>query len=263
MGWIAGIFVYFLIWWVVLFAVLPWGVQVPDNPEPGHAPSAPINPHTGPEGHRDHRRLGRHLGRRLVRHPAAGSLCVPCERVTMSAADEPRRSPTAMSRPATPGTAPITTASTASRSRDDAALFERLVLEINQAGLSLAHDPEEARGLPAGLSRASISSASPRYGAARSRAPAGRCRHHPQPAEGRRGHRERPSASRRSARVARLLRRLARRPSPARQGGVGQALQEDLLLHRRRDRRRVPDEHRLPARAPTCRAARSIDGSCA
>ena len=47
MGWISGIFVYFLIWWVVLFAVLPWGVQVPDNPEPGHAPSAPINPHMG------------------------------------------------------------------------------------------------------------------------------------------------------------------------------------------------------------------------
>jgi len=45
MGWIASIFVYFLIWWVVLFAVLPWGVQVPDKPEPGHAPSAPINPH--------------------------------------------------------------------------------------------------------------------------------------------------------------------------------------------------------------------------
>ena len=45
MGWISGFFVYFLIWWVVLFAVLPWGVQVPDNPEPGHAPSAPINPH--------------------------------------------------------------------------------------------------------------------------------------------------------------------------------------------------------------------------
>ena len=45
MGWVASIFVYFLIWWVVLFAVLPWGVQVPDNPEPGHAPSSPINPH--------------------------------------------------------------------------------------------------------------------------------------------------------------------------------------------------------------------------
>jgi predicted secreted protein len=47
MGWISGIFVYFLIWWVVLFAVLPWGVHVSDHPEPGHAPSAPINPHMG------------------------------------------------------------------------------------------------------------------------------------------------------------------------------------------------------------------------
>jgi predicted secreted protein len=47
MGWISGIFVYFLIWWVVIFAVLPWGVRTPDNPEPGHAPSAPINPHMG------------------------------------------------------------------------------------------------------------------------------------------------------------------------------------------------------------------------
>ena len=44
MSWLAGIFVYVLIWWVVLFAVLPWGVRVPDNPEPGHATSAPSNP---------------------------------------------------------------------------------------------------------------------------------------------------------------------------------------------------------------------------
>jgi predicted secreted protein len=49
MGWISGIFVYLLIWSVVLFAVLPWGVQIPDNPEPGHAPSAPIHPHMGPK----------------------------------------------------------------------------------------------------------------------------------------------------------------------------------------------------------------------
>lgn len=47
MGWLSAIFVYALIWFVVLFAVLPWGVQLPDNPEPGHAPSAPINPRIG------------------------------------------------------------------------------------------------------------------------------------------------------------------------------------------------------------------------
>jgi predicted secreted protein len=45
MGWIPGIFVYVLIWWVVIFAVLPRGVKVPDEPEPGHASSAPRNPH--------------------------------------------------------------------------------------------------------------------------------------------------------------------------------------------------------------------------
>jgi predicted secreted protein len=33
-----------IIWWVVIFAVLPWGVKVSDNPEPGHAPSAPEKP---------------------------------------------------------------------------------------------------------------------------------------------------------------------------------------------------------------------------
>lgn len=28
----------------MLFAVLPWGVKVPDHPEPGHATSAPERP---------------------------------------------------------------------------------------------------------------------------------------------------------------------------------------------------------------------------
>lgn len=36
--------VYAIIWWVVLFAVLPWGVKVPDEHEPGHATSAPERP---------------------------------------------------------------------------------------------------------------------------------------------------------------------------------------------------------------------------
>lgn len=29
---------------MVIFAVLPWGVKVPDEPEPGHAASAPERP---------------------------------------------------------------------------------------------------------------------------------------------------------------------------------------------------------------------------
>jgi len=47
MGWLAGIYVYLIVWWLVLFTVLPWGVKVPDKPEPGHASSAPINPLLG------------------------------------------------------------------------------------------------------------------------------------------------------------------------------------------------------------------------
>jgi len=39
-----GILVYVLIWWLVLFMVLPWGASPPDEPEVGHAPSAPERP---------------------------------------------------------------------------------------------------------------------------------------------------------------------------------------------------------------------------
>ena len=44
MNWFTGIMVYVMIWWVVLFTVLPWGVKVPEEPEPGHATSAPEKP---------------------------------------------------------------------------------------------------------------------------------------------------------------------------------------------------------------------------
>jgi predicted secreted protein len=36
--------VYVMIWWVVIFAVLPWGVRVPETHQPGHATSAPERP---------------------------------------------------------------------------------------------------------------------------------------------------------------------------------------------------------------------------
>ena len=39
-----GILSYLIIWWVVLFAVLPWGVRVPEKQEKGHATSAPERP---------------------------------------------------------------------------------------------------------------------------------------------------------------------------------------------------------------------------
>ena len=47
MSWVTGLAVYFIVWWVVLFTVLPWGVRSPDTPVPGNAPSAPDNPRLG------------------------------------------------------------------------------------------------------------------------------------------------------------------------------------------------------------------------
>ena len=36
---------FFLVWWTVLFAVLPWGVRPDARPEPGTVESAPARPH--------------------------------------------------------------------------------------------------------------------------------------------------------------------------------------------------------------------------
>lgn len=47
MGWVSGVTVYVIIWWVVLFAVLPWGVRSADSGEPGGAEGAPLTPRIG------------------------------------------------------------------------------------------------------------------------------------------------------------------------------------------------------------------------
>ena len=44
MSLMTGIAVYLVLWWTVLFAVLPWGVHVPDKVERGFADSAPERP---------------------------------------------------------------------------------------------------------------------------------------------------------------------------------------------------------------------------
>jgi predicted secreted protein len=40
--------IYFVTWWIVLFAILPLGIQshaeAGTKPEPGHDPGAPVNP---------------------------------------------------------------------------------------------------------------------------------------------------------------------------------------------------------------------------
>jgi predicted secreted protein len=46
MGWTLGVAVYFIIWWVVIFAVLPWGVRSVDDADiaRGHAAGSPKRP---------------------------------------------------------------------------------------------------------------------------------------------------------------------------------------------------------------------------
>ena len=44
MGIVSGIVVFVMIWSVVLFTVLPWGVRRDDHPEPGSDPGAPQRP---------------------------------------------------------------------------------------------------------------------------------------------------------------------------------------------------------------------------
>ncbi|MGD9535765.1 MAG: DUF1467 family protein [Alphaproteobacteria bacterium] len=44
MGPTAIVLVFVIIWWLVWFMALPFGVKAPDKPEPGHVPSAPEKP---------------------------------------------------------------------------------------------------------------------------------------------------------------------------------------------------------------------------
>jgi predicted secreted protein len=44
MSWLQGIVAYVIIWWMVLFAVLPFGVRPVEKGDIGHAAGAPANP---------------------------------------------------------------------------------------------------------------------------------------------------------------------------------------------------------------------------
>ncbi len=44
MNWFTGLLSFVIIWWLVFFTVLPWGVKPPQDPQPGHADSAPDRP---------------------------------------------------------------------------------------------------------------------------------------------------------------------------------------------------------------------------
>lgn len=47
MDFIGGLVAFVIIWVVVLFVVLPFGVRQPDETEEGHMPGAPDNPRIG------------------------------------------------------------------------------------------------------------------------------------------------------------------------------------------------------------------------
>ena len=44
MGWTSISAIFFIVWWLCLFMVLPFGVSKVENPEPGHEPGAPAKP---------------------------------------------------------------------------------------------------------------------------------------------------------------------------------------------------------------------------
>ena len=47
MGWVTGVVVYVLVWWITLFAVLPLWVTPSEPGELGHAAGAPRSPYLG------------------------------------------------------------------------------------------------------------------------------------------------------------------------------------------------------------------------
>jgi predicted secreted protein len=47
MTWVAAGIIFVVVWWLVLFMVLPFGARPPDQAEPGMAPSAPERPRMG------------------------------------------------------------------------------------------------------------------------------------------------------------------------------------------------------------------------
>ena len=47
MNWFAAGIVFAVVWWLVLFMVLPFGASPPDEVEPGMAASAPAKPRIG------------------------------------------------------------------------------------------------------------------------------------------------------------------------------------------------------------------------
>lgn len=139
---------------------------------------------------------------------------------------------------------------------DDNALFERLVLEINQAGLSWITVLKKKDNFQRAYDGFDVDKVAAYGEADRARllAEAGiipASRDYPQPAESECRHRERTTHPVAAGGV-RLVQGLAGGPPPAEQRRMDKAIQEDLFVHRRGDRGGVPAQHRLPARCTRC-----------
>ena len=47
MSWFGTLVIFTVVWWLIFFITLPFGVSPPENPQPGHDPGAPDKPHLG------------------------------------------------------------------------------------------------------------------------------------------------------------------------------------------------------------------------
>ncbi|MGH6968393.1 MAG: DUF1467 family protein [Stellaceae bacterium] len=45
MNWIFDVALYIIVWWLTLFAVLPWGVKPANESDQGYDAGAPVHPH--------------------------------------------------------------------------------------------------------------------------------------------------------------------------------------------------------------------------
>ncbi len=44
MSWFGALVIFTIVWWIIFFITLPFGVTAPENPEAGHDPGAPDKP---------------------------------------------------------------------------------------------------------------------------------------------------------------------------------------------------------------------------
>ncbi len=47
MSWFGALVIFTIVWWMIFFITLPFGVTTPENPEAGHDPGAPDKPRLG------------------------------------------------------------------------------------------------------------------------------------------------------------------------------------------------------------------------